>query len=264
MKEFGHMFQKQIIVNTNFAKYESLSDCLQFLQTTPYRQCELTTDNRAHAYPFCIPELNANVILTEDFSYPVLSGGWADFIQGELQYVQNQLNFAKHIGAKSVRFFLSNPKKECPSSLELLPNTIKNIAYFTGQSVNLLFENHGGYFSNLNNVEALCWSFGATTGLVYDPANYIYDNVDPIEALLRLYPYIKHVHIKDINLNKEFVIVGEGTTPWKRILQFLKNKGYTGYLSLEYESNLHKESFSDKQSNLLKSLDNFNLLCEDL
>lgn len=53
-------------------------------------------------------------------------------------------------------------------------------------------------------------------------------------------PYIKHVHVKDI-LGSEHKIPGEGNLPIRDVVFTLREMGYDGYFSLEWERKWHPE-----------------------
>lgn len=66
------------------------------------------------------------------------------------------------------------------------------------------------------------------------------------EALAMQAPYLRHVHVKDARLNPatgeyETCVVGQGEMDWPRIVRGLKDVGYEGYLSDEYEKHWRPE-----------------------
>ena len=80
-------------------------------------------------------------------------------------------------------------------------------------------------------------------GINFDPANMIlYDKGNPIEAVLVLAPWIKHVHIKDAIRTKQpgewgmEVPWGDGEVDEKAFLAALKEVRFDGVLAIERES----------------------------
>jgi sugar phosphate isomerase/epimerase len=79
-------------------------------------------------------------------------------------------------------------------------------------------------------------------GVNFDPANMIlYDKGEPIEALRKLLPRVKSIHIKDAvrtttpgDWGAE-VPVGEGQVDWHAFLSVLSEGGYTGDMHIERE-----------------------------
>lgn len=73
------------------------------------------------------------------------------------------------------------------------------------------------------------------------------------EAVRKAAKYISHVHIKDWKLENRFPIkktsclMGEGTVAWKEVIPALKEIGYTGYVSDEYEKYWYPEDLPDPE-----------------
>lgn len=80
-------------------------------------------------------------------------------------------------------------------------------------------------------------------GVNFDPANMIlYGKGDPIEALAKLLPRIKQVHIKDALPTQTpgtwgtEVAIGDGAVDWQAFMQTLRDGNYTGDLIIEREA----------------------------
>ena len=114
---------------------------------------------------------------------------------------------------------------------------------FGDQGIDLLFETGQETADDL-------WAFfdhledrGVTNlGVNFDPANMIlYDKGDPLEALRRLLPRVRSIHIKDAvrtvtpgEWGAE-AVVGEGQVDWPAFIRVLAEGGYTGDLLVERE-----------------------------
>lgn len=79
--------------------------------------------------------------------------------------------------------------------------------------------------------------------LNFDPANLIlYDKGDPLSALSRLIPWIRHVHVKDAVRTREpgtwgrEVVWGNGQVNSFAFLEELERLGYAGALAIEREA----------------------------
>jgi protein FrlC len=79
--------------------------------------------------------------------------------------------------------------------------------------------------------------------LTFDPSHYVLAGQDVGMAIRRLGPKIRHVHFKDAvgrvgSLGKDFLFpfLGEGNTDWQSFFSALKDIGYDGVLSIEFES----------------------------
>ncbi|HOD51473.1 MAG TPA: sugar phosphate isomerase/epimerase family protein [Candidatus Hydrogenedentes bacterium] len=83
----------------------------------------------------------------------------------------------------------------------------------------------------------------ANVAVNFDPANMIlYDMDDPIEALGKLAPHVRQVHVKDAKRTKvkgqwgEEVVVGTGEVDWVAFVRILANAGFTGSYMFEREA----------------------------
>ena len=114
---------------------------------------------------------------------------------------------------------------------------------FADQGIDLIFETGQETADDL-------WAFldhledrGVTNvGINFDPANMIlYDKGDPIEALRRLLPRVRSIHIKDgirTRTPGEWgaeAVVGDGQVDWPAFIGILAEGGYAGDLLVERE-----------------------------
>ena len=86
----------------------------------------------------------------------------------------------------------------------------------------------------------------------FDPANMLlYDKDDPIQAVERLAPDIRSVHVKDANRTKkpgtwgDEVPLGQGQADIRKFIATLKKIGYRGPLYIEREVGNQQERFRD-------------------
>jgi sugar phosphate isomerase/epimerase len=77
----------------------------------------------------------------------------------------------------------------------------------------------------------------------FDPANMIlYDMDEPIEALRKLAPHVRHTHVKDAKRTKvkgqwgEEVVVGTGEVDWVEFVRILSNADFDGSFIFEREA----------------------------
>lgn len=237
-------------INTNSLKNLSLYDALFFIvNTLACKNIEVTTDGRAHAYKYLIDE-PCSFFSVPGVNYIALGGGWVDFAASDCDLVAKQVALCHDIlGVKKIRFFASNPHNE----VEDLKTAVTNLKIYADKYPSIIFmiENHGGITSSaIFTRELLRRVNRPNVKLVFDPANFIASKENPITALYWLYPYIEHVHVKDIN-GEGFCAVGEGVTPWLAIVYRLNKLGYNKYFSIEYEG------VGDRCEGLTKSLNNF-------
>lgn len=99
----------------------------------------------------------------------------------------------------------------------------------------------------------ICEAVGPEIGVTYDVGNFLLAGEDPLAALERVAPHIKHVHLKDWQVwpadaaapEGSFVgldgtqfygrALGEGVLDLPRVVERLAQLGYDGALSIEYE-----------------------------
>lgn len=120
-----------------------------------------------------------------------------------------------------------------------------------GAGVTLALENHGLAAGRSEQVQRIIESVGSpAVGATVDVGNFVLADEDPLVAVERLLPYVRHVHLKDMApapdgetgwrslAGRRIVSVdaGRGMVPFREIFQRLRQSGYTGSLSLEYEA----------------------------
>ena len=74
----------------------------------------------------------------------------------------------------------------------------------------------------------------------FDPSHFLAIGEDPVEAVHRLAPLIRHVHIKDAKgrfPEFSFPPLGEGEVDFPKLIAALREIGYAGALTIEYEAN---------------------------
>ena len=119
---------------------------------------------------------------------------------------------------------------------EVMDRMKEMIDYAVESNVVLLHENEKGiYGAKATECFKLMEVFyGEHFKAVFDFANFIQVNQNPLEAYQRLEKYIAYVHVKDALLQNGMVVPpGEGDGQLKTIFQLLRNNGYCGYISLE-------------------------------
>jgi sugar phosphate isomerase/epimerase len=89
-------------------------------------------------------------------------------------------------------------------------------------------------------------------GVNLDPSHFVVYGNDPVWAAKMLGEKVRHVHVKDAfgkpgGLGETFIFpfLGEGVVDWKRFFVTLRNSGYRGYLSLEFENDSYLNNVCD-------------------
>ena len=112
----------------------------------------------------------------------------------------------------------------------------------------MAIENHGGLPAHSFEIVAIVKHFDSPyVRCTADCGNFVGHSMDepenPLDAVKRLAPWIRHVHMKDVRkplLNKtrrmEACVTGEGVVPIRQCAAVLEEIGFAGYCSLEYEA----------------------------
>lgn len=119
--------------------------------------------------------------------------------------------------------------------------------YAATQGINILVENHGGYTSNGKWLATVMQKVNMPNcGTLPDFGNFCIkrksngceEEYDKYKGVKELMPYAKAVSAKSYNFDDK----GNDTAiDYKRMLQIVKNAGYTGYIGVEYEGNVLPE-----------------------
>jgi sugar phosphate isomerase/epimerase len=158
------------------------------------------------------------------------------------------IDLAQKLGVPYIRVFGNNipdPSKK-DETIERVAKGLETLArYADEKGVCVLIETHGDFSASDDLLEVLNRVYSPAIGVLWD-INHPYKAFgEPIELTYeRLGKYIKHTHIKDSKgMGKEakLCLVGEGDLPIKQCIDLLKEHGYDGWLSLEWEKKWHPE-----------------------
>lgn len=93
--------------------------------------------------------------------------------------------------------------------------------------------------------EALKLVDSAEVGILWDLGNPYLEGEGPRQAFENVRARMNHVHTKDMRPTPEggwqYVLMGEGVIPIPDVLAWLKDCGYDGWLSFEWEKKWHPE-----------------------
>ncbi len=146
---------------------------------------------------------------------------------------------------------------------KILVDSMRLLADEAGEAgVSLVLENH---FNTMTTGPEITYDIvkeigRANVGILYDQANISFLSGEECEECIRIQgDKIQYVHVKDFAFKAPGMkfqagsvthveederavitkIVGEGIVPWPKIIGLLRELGYDGYLSLEYERRWH-------------------------
>jgi len=131
------------------------------------------------------------------------------------------------------------------TSEEVLEQAVKGLSrlseYAHTKGINILVENHGGYTSNGQWLASVMAKVNKPNcGTLPDFGNFCIkgnvlsceDEYDRYKGVKELMPYAKAVSAKSYDFDKNG---NETLIDYSRILQTVKDAGYSGYIGIEYE-----------------------------
>ncbi len=160
-----------------------------------------------------------------------------DDFEPHFEKFKNVVRIAKTIGTKYIRmfsFFIEDGEQEKYRD-EVISRLSRLIEYAKSEQVILLHENEKDIYGDTIDrcldlmQELYCDNFKA----VFDPANFVQCGQDTKVAYEKLSQYIEYMHIKDSLEDGSIVPAGVGNGNIEYILGKLKEKGYSGFVSLE-------------------------------
>ncbi|SFK99147.1 Sugar phosphate isomerase/epimerase [Paenibacillus sp. 1_12] len=107
-----------------------------------------------------------------------------------------------------------------------------------GTGVTVLLETHGDINNHRIIKEIMERTDSSSVGVLWDFEHPYLHGEEPEITYSELAPFIKHTHVKDAIKSvdgKKLCLIGDGDVPVPRIVSILKENGYDGWLSLEYE-----------------------------
>lgn len=134
-------------------------------------------------------------------------------------------SFAKQMGIGNLS---ADPAPDSFDSLEKLVEEFQ---------INIAIHNHGpkSRYSTLEDILKVLAGRSERIGVCVDTGHFVRSDVSPIEAVRKLAGRVHGVHLKDTK-EKADIVVGKGDLDLAGFLRALKDARFSGYLSLEYES----------------------------
>lgn len=182
----------------------------------------------------------------------------ADACRAEVERLYAQVDVAVELGCSVMRHdacYATGKTGNSRSFGLMLPTIAENARlvteYAAQRGIITCVENHGYVAQDSYRVEQL---FNAVAhdnfGLLVDVGNFVCADEDNVTAVSRVAPYAVHVHAKDMYKSSEpkpgygrtrganyFAgsAVGEGDCNVAKCIEIIKNTGYDGYYSIEFE-----------------------------
>lgn len=192
----------------------------------------------------------------------------ADFINGsdgdldaEVERVKGEVRVAAVLGSKGMRHdatrgYIPPAKGSFDMALPRLVEGCQRVTeYAKTMGIKTMMENHGFFAQDSERVEKLASQVNNDNfGLLVDVGNFLCADEDPAVAVGRVAPYAFHVHVKDFHVKSGMMpdpgqgwfksragnylrgaIIGHGEVPVFQCLKIMKNAGYDGTVSIEFE-----------------------------
>ncbi len=184
-------------------------------------------------------------------------------VDAEVERICRKVDIATILGAKNLRhdaaWSVPDDIRAFAGFKQVLPTLIdgckKVTEYAQAKGITTMIENHGFFCQDSERVEKIINGTGsANFGVLLDMGNFACADENSALATGRLAPYIKHVHAKDfhiksgnsLNPGKGFfksrggnylrgAIIGHGDIPVMQCLSIIKDSGYEGFVSIEFE-----------------------------
>jgi len=158
------------------------------------------------------------------------------------------IDLAQQLNCPFIRVFPNNlPKgQEKAAAMDRIVTGLLELAdHAKGSAVSVLVESHGGLVKIADLEVVMKAAQHPNCGMVWDVTNmWTITKESPAEAYKVLRPYIRHTHIKDaklLNGEPHYVLMGQGEVPIFSAIDALRNGGYKGYYSFEWEKLWHPE-----------------------
>ena len=184
----------------------------------------------------------ANYIVGNNFGNAAAEG--SKKLTAEIDKVKKAIEEAASFGCKNLRVFAGGYGLEWDAYSKKIAKALeKCIDTAAKHNVVLALEDHGALCKNskeqlfyLDKINSPWLKVTSDIGNYWFPGNEL-----PEDSLARIAPFTAMVHVKDyqlINNTQVAVPVGEGIIDFATCFRILADAGYTGWLTLEYESSI--------------------------
>ena len=196
----------------------------------------------------------------EIVAYTVGANLVSDNPEAEVATLKARIDVAEALGAKVLRHDVCSKLRQKPlytyrdAIKEMVPLIREVTEYAEKKGIRTCTENHGYIFQKPERVEELILAVDRPNyGWLCDMGNFLCADADPVKAITSAAPYAFHAHAKDFLYKDGSVerptgffgtaggnhirgtVIGHGVVPIKNCVTILKNAGYDGYLSIEFE-----------------------------
>lgn len=161
---------------------------------------------------------------------------------------ERMAELAAALNAPGIRVFGDQiqPGTDRASTRKWIADSIRTLAdKIAASGVEVWLETHGDFASAPETTAILDEAGAAHTGVIWDPANcYLEHGESPSAGASGLRDSIRHVHLKDMRRTSSawnLVLTGEGDFPLAEVRTSLRDIGFDGFVSFEWEKKWHPE-----------------------
>jgi sugar phosphate isomerase/epimerase len=162
--------------------------------------------------------------------------------QEEIDKVRQAIDDAALLGTDRLRVFAGSREDMSfdDGRKPVLECFAQCLEHAESNKIILALEDHGGWSSNSKEMLFYINSLSSPYfQACVDIGNFLVGGEQPLDGVRNTAKHAAMVHVKDCKISDDRVdatVVGDGEVDVKGCLQILKNSGYDGYLSLEYEA----------------------------
>jgi len=181
--------------------------------------------------------------------------------QTEIERVKKEVDIANRLGVKFMRHDVASLPisdstiKQFESDLPKLTKACQIVADYAGKyGITTSVENHGFFIQASDRVQSLINHVNRSNfKTTLDVGNFMCVDEDPVSAVKKNISYASVVHIKDFYLRQAHLypgegwmqttsgnylrgsIVGHGDINMREVIKVIKESGFNGYISVEFE-----------------------------
>lgn len=153
------------------------------------------------------------------------------------------VDLAAALGAPLVRVF-GGGVPQGATRADALGSLVENLHALgeyaaTAGEVTIVLETHDAFSTGAQVAEALAQVDHPRIGALWDLHHPYRQGEAPETTWKALVPSLRHTHVKDSHPAHGYCLLGEGDIPIFEMLRLLKQGGYDGWLSLEWEKRWH-------------------------
>ena len=158
------------------------------------------------------------------------------------------IDLAEQLKCPYIRVFPNDfpPDQDRNATIDLISKGLLELGnYAQGSDVTVLLETHGQVVKSDDLETIMKLATHEHVGMVWDIVNmWAVTKERPAQVYQKLKKYIRHAHIKDLNLvngKEHYTLLGKGEAPIFEGIDALHKGGYKGYYSFEWEKLWHPE-----------------------